>query len=66
VTVKHRNIDYDVEEVALAQWRWKIYPKAEIVPKEISEPMFGSREAAIAACIKEINNDLDSPKDLKG
>jgi hypothetical protein len=62
--VKHRNIDYDVE-VALAQRRWKIYPKAEIVPKEISEPMFGSREAAIAACIKEINNDLDSPKDLE-
>jgi len=57
--VKHRNIDYDVEEVALAQWRWKIYPKIEIGPKETSEAMFGSRDAAIAACVIEINNALD-------
>jgi hypothetical protein len=58
-TVKYRNIDYDIEEIALAQWRWKIYPKIEIGPKETSEATFGSRDAAIAACIIEINNGLD-------
>jgi hypothetical protein len=63
-TVKHRNIDYDVEEVALAQWRWKIYPKIEIGPKETSEAMFGSRDAAIAACIIEINNALDGKNNV--
>jgi hypothetical protein len=59
--VKHRNIDYDVEEIAPAQWRWKIYPKIEIGPKETSE--FGSRDAAIAACIIEIDNGLDGKDD---
>jgi hypothetical protein len=63
-TVKHRNIDYDVEEVALAQWRWKIYPKMEIGPKETSEAMFGSRDAAIAACLIEINNALDGKNNV--
>jgi hypothetical protein len=54
-TVKHRNIDYDVEEVALAQWRWKLYPKEEIGGRLTSKATFGSRDAAVAACIVEIN-----------
>ena len=61
--MKHRNIDYDVEEIALAQWRWKVYPKIEIRSKETSEATFGSRDAAIAACIVEIENGLDGKDD---
>jgi hypothetical protein len=27
--MKHRNIDFDVEEVEPSKWQWKIYPKIE-------------------------------------
>jgi hypothetical protein len=57
--VKHRNIDYDVEEIALAQWRWKLYPKEEIGGKVTSEARFGSRDVAVAACILEINKRFE-------
>ena len=47
----------------IGEWRWKIYPKMEIGPKETSEATFGSRDAAIAACIIEIDNGLDGKDD---
>jgi hypothetical protein len=61
--VKHRNIDYDAEQVEPGKWRWKIYPKIEAGPKVIGEALFGSRDAAIAACIVEINSGLDRKTD---
>jgi hypothetical protein len=61
--VKHRDIDYDVEEAAPGKWRWKIYPKIEAGPKVIGETLFESRDAAIAACIAEINSGLDRKTD---
>jgi hypothetical protein len=60
--VKHRGIDFDVEEVEPSKWCWKIYPKIEAGPKVIGEALLGSRDASIAACILEINNGLDGKK----
>jgi hypothetical protein len=52
--VKHRGVDFDVEEEPPSWWCWKIY-KIETV----CSMKFQTREAAIAACIVEINNGLD-------
>jgi hypothetical protein len=53
--VKHRDIDYAVEEDRPAFRRWIIYPKIEAGPKVVSEPKYRTREAAVAACINENN-----------
>jgi hypothetical protein len=37
-------------------WRWTIYPGAG--PDVIGEAKYRSREAAVAACIEEINNGI--------
>ncbi len=36
--MKHRDIDYAVEEDRPGIWRWIIYPKIEAGPKVVSEP----------------------------
>jgi hypothetical protein len=38
-------------------WHWTIYPGAG--PDVIGETKYRSREAAVAACIKEINNGIE-------
>jgi hypothetical protein len=48
--VKHRDIDYAVEEDRPGIWRWMIYPKIEAGRKVVSEPKYRTREAAVAAC----------------
>jgi hypothetical protein len=58
--VKHRDIDYGIEEVEPSKWLWRIYPKIESGhPKVISEDRFPSMDAATADCIREINDGLD-------
>jgi hypothetical protein len=57
--VKHRGVDFDVEEDRPGLWRWKIDPKIEAGPKLIGEAKYRSREAAVAAAIEEINNGLE-------
>jgi hypothetical protein len=57
--MKHRNIEFDVEEAEPHKWRWKIYPKAEAGPKIIGGQLFDTRTEAMEACIAEINEGLD-------
>jgi hypothetical protein len=57
--VKHRNIDYGVEEDQPGLWRWIIYPKIEAGPKVIGEAKHRTREAAVESAIEEINNGLE-------
>jgi hypothetical protein len=57
--VKHRSIDYDVEEIEPRRWRWIIDPKKEDEPKVVGEAKFRTREAAVAACMEEINNGIE-------
>jgi len=56
---KHRDVDYGVEEELPGIWRWIIYPKIENGAKVVGEPEFRTREAAVAACIEEINNSIE-------
>jgi hypothetical protein len=57
--VKHRGVDFDVEEKPPSWWNWKIHPKIEADPTVVGNMKFQTREAAIAACIVEINSNLD-------
>ena len=54
--MKHRAIDYDVQEVEPGLWRWNIYPGNRKVqgPSE-----FRTRERAVEACLAEINNGIE-------
>jgi hypothetical protein len=54
--VKHRGIDFDVEENPPSWWHWKICPKMEASPTVVGSMKFQTRAAAVAACIVEINS----------
>jgi hypothetical protein len=58
LVVKHRNIDYGVEEDRPGLWRWIIYPKIESGPKVVGDAKYRTRETAVEAAIEEINNGL--------
>jgi hypothetical protein len=65
--VKHRDVVYDAEkDDATGKWFWKIYPKIGHGMREFGSPKFGSREAALAACFREINSVLDRQKPASG
>jgi hypothetical protein len=55
--MKHRGVDFDVEEDPPSFWHWKIYPEAG--PMVIGDMKFQTRGAAVDACIVEINLGLD-------
>ena len=57
--VKHRGIDYGVQEDRPGIWRWIIYPKTEGGPKVVGDAKHLTRERAVEACIEEINNGLE-------
>ena len=52
--MKHRSIDFEVEEAAPHRGRWKIYPKIKDVPKIIGGELFDSRTSALEGCLTEI------------
>ena len=54
--MKHRTVDYDVQEVEPRLWRWNIYSGNRKVqgPSE-----FRTRELAVEACLAEINNGIE-------
>lgn len=58
--VRHRDIDYEVREIAPSRWRWTIYPKIEDGPKVVGESEYQSSELAGAACRAEIDQGLDA------
>jgi hypothetical protein len=57
--MKHRGVDFDVEEKPPSWWNWKIYPRTEGDQPVIGNMKFQTREAAVDACIVEINGLLD-------
>jgi hypothetical protein len=57
--MKHRGVDFDVEEKPPSWWHWKICPRKEEGQLVIANMKFQTREAAIDACIIEINGLLD-------
>jgi hypothetical protein len=66
VVMKHRGIDFGVEEDQPGLWRWIIYPKIEAGPEVVGEPSFLSHEAAVSSAIDEVNNGLDRLKLRRG
>jgi hypothetical protein len=64
--MKHRGVDFDVEEYPPSWWHWKIYPKIEGDQPAISNMKFQTREAAVDACIVEINGLLDKGQRADG
>jgi hypothetical protein len=54
--VKHRTVDYDVQEVEPGLWRWNILPGNRMVQ---GPPHFRTRERAVAACHAEINDGIE-------
>jgi hypothetical protein len=62
--MKHRDVDFDVEQKPPSWWHWKIYPRTEGGQSVIAKMKFQTREAAVDACIIEINGLLD--KDQSG
>jgi hypothetical protein len=57
--MKHRGVDFDVEENPPSWWHWKIHPRTEGDLIMIANMKFQTREAAVDACIVEINGLLD-------
>lgn len=57
--MEHRGIEFEVREFEPSKWPWTIYPKKELSPKIIGDEVCGTREAAVAACKREIDNGLD-------
>jgi len=56
--MKHRGVDFDVEENPPFWWHWKIYPRTEGDPIVTANMKFQTREAAVDGCIVEINGFL--------
>jgi hypothetical protein len=56
--MKHRGVDFDVEEKPPSWWHWKLYPREGGQPV-IANMKFQTRDAAVDACIIEINGLLD-------
>jgi hypothetical protein len=54
--MKHRTVDYDVQEVEPGLWCWNIYPEGRTVQ---GPPHFRTREKAVEAYIEEINNGIE-------
>jgi hypothetical protein len=46
--MKHRTVDYDVQEVQPGRWRWNIYPGNGKVQGPVK---FRTRELAVEACM---------------
>ncbi|SEE79112.1 hypothetical protein SAMN05519104_7499 [Rhizobiales bacterium GAS188] len=56
--MRHRDIDYDVKEDEPSKWGWTIYPKKESGAPVRSETFYKSRDAALFACIRAIDDGL--------
>jgi hypothetical protein len=57
--MKHRGVDFAVEEKPPSWWHWKIYPRTGGGQPAVGNMKFQTRVAAVDACIAEINGFLD-------
>ncbi|SEF12982.1 hypothetical protein SAMN05444161_8858 [Rhizobiales bacterium GAS191] len=62
--MRHRDIDYDVKEDEPSKWRWTIYPKKESGTPVRNETFYKTREAALFACIRAIDDGLSQRKGI--
>jgi hypothetical protein len=64
--MKHRGVDFDVEEKPPSWWHWKIHPRTEADQSVIGNMKFQTLEEAVDACIVEINCLLDKGQRADG
>jgi hypothetical protein len=57
--VKHRNVEYGVEEDVPGRWRYIIYPGTGRDERVYGDAKHKTREAAVQAAIYEIDNGLE-------
>jgi hypothetical protein len=57
--LKHRNVEYDVQEDVPGRWRYIIYPKSGTGERVYGDAEHKTREAAVQAAIYEIDNGLE-------
>jgi len=57
--MKHRGVNFDVEEKPPSWWHWKIYPRTEGGQIVTANMKFQTRRAAVDAGIIEINGLID-------
>jgi hypothetical protein len=58
--VKHRNVEYGVEEDVPGRWRYIIYPGGIGTDERVyGDAKHNTREAAVQAAIYEIDNGLE-------
>jgi hypothetical protein len=61
--VKHRGIEYGVEEVRPGAWRWIIYQMTEVGSRIMSDPEYPNQGTANIACVNKINSELGAAND---
>ena len=62
--MRHRETEFDVEEGPPSWWHWIIYPGGAL-PEVIGERKFQSQEAAVAACVEEIDNRIKRSRPVR-
>jgi hypothetical protein len=62
--LRHRETEFDVEEGSPSLWHWIIYPGGTL-PEVIGETKFQSQDAAVAACVEEIDNRIKRSRNAR-
>jgi hypothetical protein len=60
--VKYRDVEYGVEEDVRGRWRYVIYPKIGTGQRVYGDAKHRTREGAVEAAIREIDNGLERGK----
>jgi hypothetical protein len=60
--MKHRDIEYGVQEDVPGRWRYIIYPKFGTGQRVYGDATHPTRERAVEAAIREIDNGLERGK----
>jgi hypothetical protein len=62
LAMQHRDIDFDIVEVEPSKWRWVIYQKIASDPAIRDQTSFDTRDEAIIACRKVIEDKFPQKK----
>jgi len=63
LAVKHRGIEFDIEEAVPSKWCWTIHGNPEIGQHITSGPDYRNPAEAMIACVCKINSELGAAND---
>ena len=61
--MKHRGIEFDIEEAVPSKWCWTIHRNPKIGQNIASGPEYRNRAEAMIACVCKINSELGAAND---